>query len=366
MADFLQDEGFRNWVQGDRAQEAFWISFLEKYPEKAVPFRQAEQIIRAIGVAGEVISSKEIRAETGKFIETAGEYPAFSEREFAESDLRRSGWSRWAFGIAAVIVLVAGLKWIGYGPPVDPVPATQEKAVLLKLVRTCNDSEKVLRIVLGDESEVMLSPNSCLQYPSQFSDTARRVYLSGEAAFTVTRQGQPFMVYSGDVITRVLGTRFVVRAFEGDKKITVQVQTGKVSVYKATPDTGSANKEVKGLVITANQAAIFEKELSQLSKTLVTDPMRLIADVPDELFKYDEVPLPVILNEMQKLYGIPIQYDSELFRNCKITATLSDEKMYEKLDILCKAVGANYEIVDGQILVDGKGCNSAHEAIRLK
>jgi transmembrane sensor len=115
-------------------------------------------------------------------------------------------------------------------------------------------------------------------------------------------------------------------------------------------------KEVNGLIITANQAAIFEKSINQLSKTLVENPEKLTRDAIESISKYEEVPLPVLFQDIEKAYGIPVQFDAENFRTCKITATLSNENMYEKLDMLCKTVSASYEIVDGQIIISGKGC----------
>lgn len=71
-------------------------------------------------------------------------------------------------------------------------------------------------------------------------------------------------------------------------------------------------------------------------------------------FVYDEMPLPLILQELEASYGIPIQFDEQTFDACKITATLTNESLYEKLDLLCKAASATYEITDGQIVISRK------------
>jgi len=71
-------------------------------------------------------------------------------------------------------------------------------------------------------------------------------------------------------------------------------------------------------------------------------------------FIYDEMPLPVILCELETAYGIPIQVDTQSFATTRITAKLSEESLYEKLDLLCKAAQATYEITDGQIIISRK------------
>jgi hypothetical protein len=360
IEDFLEDESFRKWVQGQGTQEMFWLSFPDKYPGRREVFRQAEQLIRAAHVPGERISEKEIRTEIERFIETASAQKDHLEISFSGDDDEQEGeggrsvfWKRWLIAAAAMLVLGTGIGWYYYqSNTVEPRIATSTPSPA-NLVTTRNDTDKPLVINLNDGSEVILSPRSRLSYPSEFADSARVVYLTGEALFSVKKQGQTFMVHTGKVVTKVLGTRFVVSAFDDDRNITVQVQTGKVSVYVDKP----AEKEVKGLIITANQAAVFEKSANQLSKTLVENPEKLPNTAVESILKYDEVPLPVILRDMEKSYGIPVQFDADSFWACKITVAFSDESMYDKLSILCKTVSASYEIVDGQIIVSGKGCS---------
>ncbi|WAC14027.1 FecR family protein [Dyadobacter pollutisoli] len=358
LEDFLADQGFIDWVRGRGSQGVFWAAFTEKYPDKTELFQEAERLTRAANVKPEGISEKEIRAEVALFIERASapetpEIVPLQEEKVVVSSFSRI---RWVVAAAAVVLIAIGINWyLAPGNVTKPNIASTDVSPP-NLVTTSNDTEKPLKILLVDGSEVILSPKSCLSYPSQFDDSSRIVYLTGEAMFSVKHQGQTFMVYTGDVVTKVLGTRFVVSAFDKDKKITVQVQTGKVSVYVEKPELSQRKKEVNGLIITANQAAIFEKSIHQLSKTLVENPEKLTKEAVESISKYEEVPLPVLFQDIEKAYGIPVQFDAENFRTCKITATLSNENMYEKLDILCKTVSASYEIVDGQIIISGKGC----------
>ena len=360
VADFIQDEDFRDWVQGHSSRESFWASFLVNYPEKRDAFRQAEQFIRAAGVAPERIGEAEIRREVEHFMETASSYRPYRQPFQKESrPIRPLISARWGMAIAAMLVAAIGAVWYFLvNKPVSSnlAPSVSQRHQLWEkpLVETTNETQQPLRLVLNDGSEVLLSPHSQLRYPSEFTDNARMVYLKGEGSFSVKRQNQPFMVFAGDMVTRVLGTRFVVRAFDVDKKITVQVLSGKVSVYKAKPERSPDNKEVKGLILTINQAAIFEKSDGNLTKTLVANPTPVVINRTETQFVYDQIPLPVILRELEKNYGIPIQFDEQIFYGCKITASLTSEPLYEKLEILCKAASASYEITDGQIVISRK------------
>lgn len=361
VEDFIQDESFRDWIQGRSEQETFWLSFLQQYPQKKESFREAERFIRAATVTDEPLGEREIRTEVEQFLERAADnqplstYPAVSE-EAPETHYRQRSWG-YLVAIAAALVVALGLGWYLKDGQTENSPIAAKSGFPTNaLVETTNPTQQPLRVLLSDSSEVILSPNSRLRYPSQFTDTARVVYLSGEAGFSVNRQNRPFLVVTGEMITKVLGTRFVVSAYDHNPKITVQVQSGKVSVYRADPDRTLGSKEVNGLILTANQAAIFEKSLHHLSKTLVANPLPIRKKAVELDARYDEVPLPTILHELENNYGIMIQFDEQNFKSCRITATLSNETLYEKLDLLCKTVSASYEIVDGQIVVSGEGC----------
>lgn len=354
VEDFIRDEDFRDWVQGRSSRGLFWRSFLQKYPEKRQAFRQAEQFIRATGVSPERLTEAEIRKETEEFIENAIAYSDDRYGTFGPFQKPATIW-RWGSAVAATLAVMIGAGWYFLGKkPAQLAPIMSDNAVA-QFVETSNETGQLLRVVLNDSSEVLLSPRSRLRYPSQFSGNARIVYLQGEGSFSIRRQNQPFMVYTGEMVTKVLGTRFVVKAFEVDRKITVQVLSGKVSVYKKNTEQRSNNKEVNGLILNANQAAIFEKSDGNLTKTLVANPAPIQKKSKEVPFVYDEVPLPLILRELEKNYGIPIQFDEQNFEACKITAILSSESLYEKLDLLCKASSASYEITDGQIVISRKG-----------
>jgi len=356
--DFIRDDDFRDWVQGQRIQESFWLSFLQHYPRQRDAFRQAEQFIRAASVASEVLSETEIRRETEKFIESAGSYTPQRQTggESIREEVASPSFFRWGMSLAALLVAVLGLGW--YFRPLKPVPLAPPRsaeAPMARLVETNNATAQALRVLLSDGSEVVLSARSRLRYPAQFTGNARVVYLKGEGIFSVTRRNQPFLVYSGETVTKVLGTRFVVRAFDLDRNITVKVLSGKVQVYKTKSGWRPDTKEVNGLILNANQAAVFEKSAGSLTKTLVEHPFLLQKANAETGFVYDEVPLTTIFRELEKSYGIPIQFDEQRFESCKITATLSNESLYEKLDLLCKAASATYEITDGQIIVSRIG-----------
>jgi hypothetical protein len=74
-------------------------------------------------------------------------------------------------------------------------------------------------------------------------------------------------------------------------------------------------------------------------------------------FEFDDTPVSEVFAVLEKSYSVDIVYDEELMHNCPLTASLTNESLFEKLNIICKAVEARYSLIDGQIVIDSKGCN---------
>ena len=77
------------------------------------------------------------------------------------------------------------------------------------------------------------------------------MYLNGEAFFEVVKNPKkPFLVFTKDIVTKVLGTSFTVKAFDGDKEVKVMVKTGKVNVIQ------QKNLNIKDITEKSNIAGI--------------------------------------------------------------------------------------------------------------
>lgn len=364
VEDFVLNKDFQEWVQGNSRNGDFWLAFVQQHPELSETIRLAEQVIRAMQVQPRAVSDKIIREDINRFLDRALSVSV-------ETDQRTHSLKNWwhspAYRVAAVISLLGLLlttAWFYNSPKVanssSPVssyllPSASPDA----LAETLNSTNRPLRLVLSDNSLVILSPNSRLKYAPHFSNTERRVYLTGEAQFNVVKKTIPFKVYAGGLVTQVLGTSFVVRAYEQDEKATVHVRSGKVSVYKMNPTNANynaipSNLDAAAIILTPNQMAVYERADSRLLKSITPKPIVLQPEAVE--FDFTETPLPVVLRQLERAYGIHFQFDEEALQGCQITASLSTETMYEKLTILCKLVGGSYEVVDGQVIIHAGNC----------
>lgn len=262
--------------------------------------------------------------------------------------------------IAASILLVFGVALGFYlkknaGLPIAENTTTKQDG----LIETANTSDKAMKIVLEDGSQVTLQPHSKLHYPEKFGANNREVYLEGEGFFEVQKNtAKPFFVYTGKVTTKVLGTSFYVKSFEGVKKIEVEVVSGRVSVYEKENKSANKGNEINGVVLTPNHKVTFFAESNLFVTNIVKNPVIQTPKIQDTrvFFEFDDTPVSDVLDKLREAYGLDILVENEAINKCFLTADITHQPLYTKLDIICAAIGISYEVKGTTILLSGKGC----------
>lgn len=128
----------------------------------------------------------------------------------------------WAKAAASVVLLVGLSLGIWF-------LTTQETGGEWLAVQTGPGEYKSLS--LPDGSQVKLNALSTLEYPPVFDEKHRKVRITGEALFMVSKDAQrPFQVQSQEITTTVLGTQFNVNAYADDSAVEVSLLEGSVQV----------------------------------------------------------------------------------------------------------------------------------------
>lgn len=217
-------------------------------------------------------------------------------------------------------------------------------------------------VLLSDGSRVILEPGSTLKYPDRFSDDSRRVYTEGNVLFEVSKDSaRPFFAFAGEVVVRVLGTSFTIRRIEGRAATEVAVITGKVVVEKASgSDRGSRDRTESKVVLTPNEKVTFFRNSGHYITGLVENPV--LIEKTDEFiqpqsFDFDETPLAQILDKLQRAYGVSIAVSDDSLLDCQLTADLSSDNLYGKMELICAILNAKYEITGNTILLSGGVCS---------
>jgi len=258
---------------------------------------------------------------------------------------------------AAVVLGISYAFYVSRNTPSDVnVPILSEaKIVLFPRDRFYNDYSYAKAIWLTDSSRIVLQPKSLITVAESFNESDRNVVLEGEAFFEIKRnEKKPFHVFTYGVVTQVLGTSFVIKAPSDKEQITVAVRTGKVSVLSKVNSSTNVNA-TNQVVLTPNQQATFYPDRKLLETSLVEKPLPLIS--PDKVRnEYDEELISTILSDLEKLYGVEISYDREVLKKCRVTTAFTREGLYQRMNLLTKAIGATYSVDGIRIVVSSKGC----------
>ena len=291
-------------------------------------------------------------------------YPVDWERMYArvsqvEDDLvllrRPAGWPGvWRVVVAASVAVVVGgvILWGMHGRNVRkaavgiPVQAVVVDAGGVTQAMVTDNWKRVVH--LPDGSTVLLNKNSRLDYPRVFRDTMREVFLSGEAFFDITHlAGWPFIVHTGKLSTRVLGTAFNIRAYPGDKAIAITVTSGRVQVSNERAAVG---------LLTADQQMRYDVASATIVQEKV-DVRPLVAWRPSEV-SFDDITMEEAARRVGEWLGVTVRFVNPALKDCRVTASFyREDQLEEILTVLCAVNEMSYTIHDKDVSIDGRGCN---------
>ncbi|MDQ6481406.1 FecR family protein [Dyadobacter sp. LHD-138] len=366
LEDFVLDARFQNWVRYKRdADNTFWENYLIHNPAQKQEIARAQALLESVYVHYEThLDESEIDFEIQELLskvrsekETA--FAAVPETKSLAST--RNIFSRSSvFWAAATVVMMLSLGWVYQRNRISD--SNYERLTAGKPLHEEENETKTNKIItLSDGSKVTMFPHSKISFPEKFLVEKREVYLSGEASFEVSKDPKrPFLVYANELVTKVLGTSFTINAKDAALKTTVEVKEGKVSVFRQKDFTETKDQKVlksKGMVLTANQKMVYERETTNMSKTIRDTPE--VVDGDDAAtFDFVNAPASQVLDDLEDAYQVDIIFDKDLLRDCPVTASLTRQSLFQKLDIICEVIEARYEMLDGQIIVYSKGCKN--------
>lgn len=253
-------------------------------------------------------------------------------------------WIWYASSLAAILLIVLGLSFYFNIDSSDKLSRINLDIPLSDWAKYENSSAKVLKVSLPDGSIVWLQPKTLMSY-NQSDRVYRQVNLRGEAFFEVKRdEGRPFLIYSGKMTTKVLGTSFNVKAFPETDKFEVSVVTGRVSV------TNESEKEV---FITPKQQVILETKTDNLTINEIPKDKTYYWELAS--LSFDNTPMESVINSIEQNYNVSIDLSPKL-KACRLSGNFTNEHLATILEIVCRSIEAEYLIDGDRIILRGAGC----------
>ena len=361
IEDFLSDKSFQSWILF-KIDENGWEEWTLESRQRAKLVQDARLLLLAMKVPESDLSSSDIH----NALQTVWRKIEEKENQSSSEENSKTFFLRRYFlaGVAASLLLCLMSIWF-YNNHFKTDNIVTYKELIDEnsegLVEQTNNSSKPQIITLSDGSSVLLQPNSKLSYPKIFTGNERKVYLSGEGFFEISKNPRkPFYVYANEIVTKVVGTSFRIKAYSDQPDVEVLVRTGKVKVKSNDLISKSDQQEV---VLLPNQALRFLRSDLKFNKiTNITQDETLVKSVGniEQLsFEFTDIPVSQIFETIEQAYLVDIDYPKNKLKDCHLTTSLSDQPLTEKLKIVCKSIGTNtnFEMNGNQITITSEGCN---------
>ncbi|MBP2282630.1 hypothetical protein H4V97_000948 [Flavobacterium sp. CG_23.5] len=362
IEEFLADESFHLWIRFADDQKK-WEEWTLEDPKRAKLVEEARLWLLAMNVPESTMS----KITVNDALEST--WAKIKNKEKNNNQIQKSTiklWnSNWIRGAAALLLFGYISTWIYNDYYFSNNNSNIYYELINKnregLVEQTNNSNNPQIITLSDGSSVLLQPNSKLSYPKIFVGNERKVYLSGEGFFEISKNPEkPFFVFANEIVTKVVGTSFRIKAYTNQPNVEVLVRTGKVKIKS---NQIIANSEEEEVVLLPNQALRFvRKGLTFHKITDITKDETLahsVGNIEHLSFEFTDIPVSQIFSTIEQAYLVNIDFPKEKLKNCHLTTSLNDQPLPEKLKIICKSLGnnSNYEMNGNQIIITSDGCN---------
>ena len=183
------------------------------------------------------------------------------------------------------------------------------------------DNKKSDVIVLSDGTKIWLNKNATIHYPQTFGSDERRVILTGEAYFEVSKNpNKPFIVEASNANIKVLGTSFDINTKH--KNTMVSVNTGRVEVSNADKSSN--------VIITKGYSANVEN--NHVNKFDTNNPNYLSWKTGE--FTFDNTDITEVISLLNSYYSKQIALKNTTDTTCSLTAHFKKLKLQEVIEII--------------------------------
>lgn len=235
-------------------------------------------------------------------------------------------WRPWL--VAATLVLMLG-GWLF------------RDAIRYQTVRTGYGETRAL--TLTDGSTITLNANSSVRFARWFGQSARRVYLTGEADFTVRHlpDHQPFVVSTAKGLNvTVLGTEFTV--LSRSRKTQVVLRSGKVALTMAQQAGKPPLMMRPGDLVTLGPAG-------QLAKRQTPHP-EAAADWKQHRFTFEQTSLREVAALLEENYGLSVVIETPELASRTVSGSFPARDADEVLKLMAELLQINYSHTNNRVI----------------
>lgn len=244
---------------------------------------------------------------------------------YRSTTLRKKKWLLPAASLLVVSILATFLWWKGKAT----ASGRHEPMAVQSLTRKITETSEQKFLLLPDSTQVWLNGDSYLEFPDEFTDKKREVYLSGEAWFDVRHAEEvPFIIHTGKITTTVMGTAFNIKAYPYLRTVVISVSRGKIKVSRGE-DVVAILQKGQQIKVSNIDTLIREKNID----------IGKIASWQQGYISYEDETMGDILRDLEHLYNTEINVTDQSLLNMRITTSFNRSIGKEQaLKIICKLV----------------------------
>ena len=241
---------------------------------------------------------------------------------------------------AAAVLLMLSTGILGYSY------LGQWKQASKKEITLFSDRHKQKQLLLPDGSKVLLNVGTELTLAKDFGESQRKVSLRGEAFFEVAKdKNKPFIIQSGTLSTRVLGTSFNINAYPDMDKIKIAVLTGKVMVAKNV----AGIEETLAPGMTKGATLSFYKTTGKTE--LKTEDTELFSFWKDNKLYIDNSTLSEIARQLERYYHLKVVFNTKTDQGKRYTIKFNKEPANRVMEILSILTKRKFSYQTNQITI---------------
>ncbi len=227
--------------------------------------------------------------------------------------------------VGVVVLMSLNLK--------DQFSITPAKVVEEDVIYTTRSGQQTT-VSLPDGSMIHLGVGSELNVPHNYKDGNRKLALKGEAFFEVIHKStSPFTVKSGDIETRVLGTKFSVRNFPEDSAVIVSVAEGRV-------ESGTQ-------ILNALQRISFNTD-GRIRRSVV---QREDVEIATGILTVTDMPLSQSIPKLNRWYNIQLEVGDEEMNDWRLSGEFRRESTSSIQSMLELALGVRILSVGDKLVL---------------
>ncbi|GAA4317849.1 FecR family protein [Mucilaginibacter gynuensis] len=281
------------------------------------------------------IDQPHLNTQLNKFYNKLGNDTAGAAQQ--EAVVKKLNWRKYLSYAAVWTVVIMGFA--GYRLFRSNNPASLPRVAMREIA---NPYGKRSKIILPDSSEVYLGAGSKLTVPESFTGNTRTISLQGEAFFQVTKNpAKPFIIRTGTIQTRVLGTSFKVDAFEG-RAMEVAVVTGKVRV-----DQFAGGKQVSLAILTPGQKMTYANKQATVNEVPIND----VSAWQDGKLVFKNQKMSEITEVLERWFNVKFQYKNAAKADERISITLQGNAPLNKIMKVLSATGHFKFSIDAKTVI---------------